>query len=159
MPCPLPSCFRTIIPLVPFQVYFDDYGFLKLSRLHRWLSGKESTCQCRRHRRHCFNSWVGTSPGERNDNPLKYPCLEDPVDRGAWWAIIHGVAESDMTELSSVQFSSVAQSCLILCDAMNRSMPGLPVPPTPGVHSDSRSSSQWCHPAISSSVVPFSSCP
>ena len=32
-------------------------------------------------------------------------------------------------------------------------------PPTPGVHSDSRPSSQWCHPAISSSVVPFSSCP
>ena len=31
--------------------------------------------------------------------------------------------------------------------------------PTPGVHSDSRPSSQWCHPAISSSVVPFSSCP
>ena len=31
--------------------------------------------------------------------------------------------------------------------------------PTPGVHSDSRPSSQWCHPAISSSVAPFSSCP
>ena len=31
--------------------------------------------------------------------------------------------------------------------------------PTPGVHSDSRPSSQWCHPAMSSSVVPFSSCP
>ena len=31
--------------------------------------------------------------------------------------------------------------------------------PTPGVHSDSYSSSQWCHPAISSSVIPFSSCP
>ena len=31
--------------------------------------------------------------------------------------------------------------------------------PTPGVHSDSRPSSQWCHPAISSSLVPFSSCP
>ena len=31
--------------------------------------------------------------------------------------------------------------------------------PTPGVHSESRPSSQWCHPAISSSVVPFSSCP
>ena len=31
--------------------------------------------------------------------------------------------------------------------------------PTPGVHSDSRPSSQWCHPAISSPVVPFSSCP
>ena len=36
----------------------------------------------------------------------------------------------------------------------------LPCPsPTPGVHSDSSPSSQWCHPAISSSVVPFSSCP
>ena len=37
---------------------------------------------------------------------------------------------------------------------------GPPCPsPTPGVHSDSRPSSQWCHPAISSSVIPFSSCP
>ena len=43
---------------------------------------------------------------------------------------------------------------------MNRSTPGLPVlSPTPAVHSDSRPSSQWCHPAISSSVIPFSSCP
>ena len=63
----------------------------------------------------------------------------------------------------SVQFSSVAQLCLTLCDPMNHSTPGLPVHqgvhcPTPGVHSDSHSSSQWCHPAISSSVVPFSSC-
>ena len=57
-----------------------------------------------------------------------------------------------------IQFSSVTQSCLTLCDPMNRSTPGCPSP-TPGVHTDSRSSSQWCHPAISSSVVPFSSCP
>ena len=42
---------------------------------------------------------------------------------------------------------------------MNCSTPGLPPSPTPGVHSDSHPSSQWCHPAISSSVVPFSSCP
>ena len=43
----------------------------------------------------------------------------------------------------SVQFSSIAQSCPTLCDPMNRSMPGLPVhQPTPGVHSDSRPSSQ-----------------
>ena len=60
----------------------------------------------------------------------------------------------------SVQISSVAQSCPTLCDPMNRSTPGLPVhQPTPGAHSNSRPSSQWCHPAISSSVVPFSSCP
>ena len=52
------------------------------------------------------------------------------------------------------KFSSVAQSCPTLCDPMNRSTPGLP-----RVHSNSRPSSRWCHPAISSSVVPFSSCP
>ena len=59
----------------------------------------------------------------------------------------------------SVQFSSVTQSCPTLCDPMNCSMPGPPRTPTPGVHSNSRPSSRWYHPAISSSVVPFSSCP
>ena len=42
---------------------------------------------------------------------------------------------------------------------MNRSMPGLPAQWTPGVHSNSHPLSQRCHPTISSSVVPFSSCP
>ena len=40
----------------------------------------------------------GRSPGEGNSNPLKYSCLRNPVDRGAWWAIVHGFKkESDMT--------------------------------------------------------------
>ena len=61
---------------------------------------------------------------------------------------------------SFVQFSSVSPSCPTLCDPMNRSTPGLPVHhQLPRGHSDSRPSSQWCHPAISSSVIPFSSCP
>ena len=34
----------------------------------------------------------GRSPGEGNGNPLQYSCLENPTDRGAWWAMIHGVA-------------------------------------------------------------------
>ena len=38
------------------------------------------------------------SPGEGNGNPLQYSCLENSMDGGAWWAIIHGVAESDATE-------------------------------------------------------------
>ena len=35
----------------------------------------------------------GKSPGERNDNPRQYSCLENPMDRGAWWAIVHGVTK------------------------------------------------------------------
>ena len=60
---------------------------------------------------------------------------------------------------SSVQFSSVAQSCLTLFDPMNCRTPGLPVHHQLPEFTHSRPSSQWCHPAISSSVVPFSSCP
>ena len=36
----------------------------------------------------------GRSPGERNGNPLQYAYLEMPMDRGAWWAIVHEVANS-----------------------------------------------------------------
>ena len=38
------------------------------------------------------------SPRVGNDNPLQYSCLESSMDRGDWWATVHGVAESDMTE-------------------------------------------------------------
>ena len=73
------------------------------------------------------------------------------------------------------QFSSVAQSCPTLCNPMSRCTPGLPVhhqlpefththahrvgDAIQRVYSYSCPSSRWCHPAISSSVVPFSSCP
>ena len=40
----------------------------------------------------------GGSPGEGNGNPLQYSCLENPMERGAWWATVHGVSkESAMT--------------------------------------------------------------
>ena len=44
------------------------------------------------------NPGSGRSPGEENGNPLQYSCLENPTDGGAWWATVHGVAESDTTE-------------------------------------------------------------
>ena len=59
---------------------------------------------------------------------------------------------------SSVQFSrSVVSDSLRLHESQHARPPH--PSPTPGIHSDSHPSSQWCHPAISSSVVPFSSCP
>ena len=61
----------------------------------------------------------------------------------------------------SVQFNQF--SCSVMSDSLQphesqHARPPCPSP-TPRVHSDSRSSSQWCHPTMSSSIIPFSSCP
>ena len=79
--------------------FFTDWGTREVLRakirskyrqkdLPRWLSGKEST----------YNAGdlglipgSGRSPGEGNGNPLQYSCLENPTDRGAWRATVHGV--------------------------------------------------------------------
>ena len=37
---------------------------------------------------------LGRSPGEGNGDPLQYSCLKSPMDRGAWWATVHGVSKS-----------------------------------------------------------------
>ena len=59
--------------------------------------------------------------------------------------------------LTQNQFSLVAQLCPILCDPMDCSTPGFCPSPIPGAYSNSCPSSWWCHPTISSSVMPFSS--
>jgi len=46
------------------------------------------------YRRLGFYPCLGTSPGERNGYPFQYSCLENPMDRGACWATVHGVAKS-----------------------------------------------------------------
>ena len=61
-------------------------------------------------------------------------------------------------DISSVQFSHSVVSDSLRPHELQHARPPCPSP-TPGVHSDSRPLGQWCHPAISSSVVPFSSCP
>ena len=55
-----------------------------------------SQCGCGRRG---FDPWVGKIPGGGNGNPLQYSCLGNPTDRGAWWATVHRVTESDMTKL------------------------------------------------------------
>ena len=68
--------------------------------------------------------------GERNSNPIQYSCLGIPINRGAWWAIVQGVAK----ESDTVQSSSVAQSCPTLRPhEPQHTRPPCP-PPTPGVH-------------------------
>ena len=67
--------------------------------LYHWgfpgdASGKEHACQCRRHKRHGFNPWVGKIPWRRHGNPLQYSCLGNTINRGAWQATVHSVAES-----------------------------------------------------------------
>ena len=63
-----------------------------------------------------------------------------------------------LTSSGSVQFSRSVVSDSLRPHELQHTRPPCPSP-TPGVHPDSRPSSQWCHPAILSSVVPFSSCP
>ena len=50
---------------------------------------------------------LGSSPGEGNGNPLQYSCQENPMDRGAWWATVHGVAKS-LTQLKRLSTHSYA---------------------------------------------------
>ena len=53
------------------------------------ISGKEPTCQCGR-----YKVMGVRSPGERHGNPLQYSCLENPMDRRAWWAAVRRVPQS-----------------------------------------------------------------
>ena len=78
-------------------------GPLGQRRLPRWLSGKESACQCRRCRSLRFDPWIRKIPWRRKWQPTPYSCLENPVDRGAWWTRVHGVAKSQMQLTQNAQ--------------------------------------------------------
>ena len=59
-----------------------------------WLSSKESACNAGAVGGVGLIAGLEGYPGGRRDNPLQYPCLENPMDRGAWWPVVHGVSES-----------------------------------------------------------------
>ena len=159
-----------------------------------WLRGKESACNAGDP---VLIPGLGRCPGEENGNPLQTSCLENPMDRGAWWATVDGVAKVgynwahlwgvsldsflentcklliyamlSQTQIHWIQtrrensvFPSVQFSCSIMSNSLRphglqHARPPCPSP-TPGLYPNSCRSSRWCHPTISSSVVPFSSC-
>ena len=109
-------------------------------------SGKEHTCQCRRHKRSRFDSWVGKIPW-RTWQPTSVLLPGESNE------------QRSLADYSPVQFNSVAQLCLTLCNPMDCRTPGFPVHQhTPRACSNSGPSSWWCHPTISFSAIPFSSC-
>ena len=112
-------------PWVDFTLYIKGSGALEFQWESRWLLGKvrvlatvfiqklviasyegfpggssdkESACQCRRCKRHGFDSQVGKIPGRGHGNPLQYSCLETPMNRRTWQPTVH--EESDTTEVT-----------------------------------------------------------
>ena len=61
----------------------------------------------------------GRSPGEGNGNPFQYSCLGNPMDRGVWWATVHGVTESDTTEQLSTHRHTYNSACSIYSCSVN----------------------------------------
>ena len=101
-----------IFPLIPSSILgtylpgefiFQCHIFLPFHTVHMTCSlfkylvfpvgsdGKESACSAGEP---ISIPGLGRSPGEGNDNPLQYSCLENSVDRGAWWATVLGVMKS-----------------------------------------------------------------
>ena len=82
----------------------------------------------------------------------RYMCTYD------WFILLYNVETNNIIKQLSVQFSCSVMSDSLRPHELQHARPPCPSP-TARVYSNSCPSSQWCHPAISSSVVPFSSCP
>ena len=88
---------------------------------------------------------LGRYPGGRNGNLLQYSCLGNPMDRGAYSLQFSSVQSLSRVQLLATPWTTARQPSLSITN--------------PRVHPNPCPLSQWCHPTISSSVVPFSSCP
>ena len=85
------------------EYIFCIFSLYRIYGLPRGCSGKESACNAGNPG---LIPGLGRFPGEGNGCPLQYSCLENSMDRGAWWATAYGVTESDMTEQLTLSFLS-----------------------------------------------------
>ena len=65
-----------------------DIGASQVAQVVRNLSANQEILSS--------NPESGRTPGEGNDNPLQYSCLGNPINRGAWWATVHGKQKRDL---------------------------------------------------------------
>ena len=95
-----------------FSVLFVSYVHVLVpyQGIPRWCRVKSPPASEGDSRDGGFILGLGRSPGVGNDNPLEYSCLENPMDRGAWWATVQGVAELDRTAWLSLY----TQACVRL---------------------------------------------
>ena len=115
-------------------------------QLLRWLSGKEPAGQWRKHKRRRFDLWVRKIPRRRARQPTPVFLPRES----------HG--QRSLVSYRPVHFSHSVVSDSLRPRGLQHTRPPCPSP-TPGVYSNSCLLSRWCHPTISSSVLPFSSCP
>ena len=130
----------------------QGFAFLHLlgPLLRMWFGVMGGPMWGRQHR------WSVSKP---NLGPLSHAPSNQPTDTGLWWRklqhLLQGIKQGVL--VGSVRFSSSVMSDSLGPHGLQHA--SLPHPsPTPGASSNSCPSSQWCHPTISSSVVPFSSC-
>ena len=143
------------------QQWISRNRITKLGGAKSWSFHKIPECQIWQKIRNLFGSvlfnmrlfWGGSTGETRSDLLLSF--LHPGVPMGKVYIYIY---TSIYTRFSSVQFSRSVVSDSLRPHESQHARPPCPSP-TPGVHSNSCPSSQWCHPAISSSVIPFSSCP
>ena len=106
-----PSSQQALLESLAQDTLGDRFATSHILRSHRWLR----QCGHAMIEGHLLETWVRSlgweeSPAAENSNPFQDSCLENPMDRGAWWALVHGVAKS-WTRLSTHPFPPGPHSC------------------------------------------------
>ena len=106
-PCPghhpessLQAVQKGLLCPAPLPFVLSEHAAHQARLLLSTFYGKEPACQCRRHKRQGFDPWVGKIPWRRQWQPTPAFLLENPLDRGAWWAAVPEVTQSH-TQLSA----------------------------------------------------------